>query len=444
MGMRRREDVAWVALATTLACTIAWLGLGYFGSNDYLYEALPAVNALVHGHLGHFFARAPIYGGSLLERAPFALIPGLWGGGELAIYRMLALPCLVAGLTLALWLLVRMRREGLGRPAIALALALCVGNPLTLLALEVGHPEELLGGALCVIAVMLAGRKHSLWAGVALGAALANKGWAVLAVGPVLMALPSRRILCAATAAAVGGALLAPFALLASSSFGANVHVAAAPGGEIFRPWQLWWFFGRHEAGHVVYGLFGAPKYGFRIAPSWVGQISHLLIVGLALPGTLAAWLHLRRARVTPGQRARRMRQTREANALLLLSLLLALRFMLDPMDYMYYALPCVLALTAWETLSCRRPPLLATAVSVAMWAAQHWTISLSPDAQAAFFAAWSVPLAIGLSLRLYAPGKLASLAEFAGSSHRLRRSITLPWTPQPSPACSERSSARS
>ena len=111
---------------------------------------------------------------------------------------MVALPCLLAAAALGVWLVAQMRRRtGPARSlARAVALGVCVANPLTLRALELGHPEELLGGALCVAAVLLAARERPLWAGLALGLAIANKEWALLAVGPVLLALPSRRALC--------------------------------------------------------------------------------------------------------------------------------------------------------------------------------------------------------------------------------------------------------
>ena len=111
----------------------------------------------MHGHVHEFLRLAPAYGGSLVERAPFALVPGLWGGGPLAVYRMVALPCLLACAALGVWLVARMRAEAtLDAGARALALAVCVANPVTLRALEVGHPEELLGACLCVAAVLLA------------------------------------------------------------------------------------------------------------------------------------------------------------------------------------------------------------------------------------------------------------------------------------------------
>src|SRR5664280_3370802 len=193
--MRRiaRENAPCALIALAGCAVLAWLGLYGFAWNDYDNEARAAFDALVHGHVEQFLRLAPAYGGSLVERAPFALIPGLWGGGELAVYRMVALPCLLASALLGVWLVARMRGEG--RPALhrALALAVCVANPITLRALEVGHPEELLGACLCVAAVLLASEDRGLWAGAALGLAIATKEWALLAAAPVLLALPARR-----------------------------------------------------------------------------------------------------------------------------------------------------------------------------------------------------------------------------------------------------------
>ena len=137
--------------------TMAWLGLYGFAWNDYDTEARPAFDALVHGHVHEFLRLAPAYGGTFVERAPFALVPGLWGGGPLAVYRMVALPCLLACAALAVWLIARMRAEARSHArSRADASRLCVANPLTLRALELGHPEELLGACLCVAAVLLA------------------------------------------------------------------------------------------------------------------------------------------------------------------------------------------------------------------------------------------------------------------------------------------------
>jgi glycosyl transferase family 87 len=406
----RGRGALWLALALAASAVTAWLGLYGFGWNDYDTEARASVDALVHSHLRSFFELAPVYGGSLLERAPFALAPGLWGGGELAIYRMLALPCLLAAAALGLWLTWRLRARGAGRIAQLVALALCVANPLTLAALELGHPDELLGGVLCVAAVLLAARGRWAWAGLALGAAIANKQWALLAIGPVLVALPRSRAACLALAGALALALLAPFALLGGASFSANLHGAAAPGSAIFQPWQLWWFLGHH--GHVVRGTFGAIKVGYRTAPPWIGTLAHPLILAIAVPLSAPPLLARKRARRAAPANADDDPRRREGDALLLLALLLLLRCLLDTWDVVYYPLPFVLALLAWESSVCARPAVLALASAVAVWASCRWLPGIaSADAQAAFFLAWTLPLAAWLARRLYRPRAAAGLA---------------------------------
>ena len=88
-----RENALCAFVAGAGSATMAWLGLYGFAWNDYDTEARPAFDALVHGHVLDFLRLAPAYGGSLVERAPFALVPHLWGGGQLAVYRIVALPC---------------------------------------------------------------------------------------------------------------------------------------------------------------------------------------------------------------------------------------------------------------------------------------------------------------------------------------------------------------
>ncbi len=395
-------------MALAGCAVLAWLGLYGFAWNDYEVEVLPSFSALAHGHLGDFLRLAPAYGGSLIERAPSAMAPLLWGGGDLAVYRMAALPCLLAAAVLGVWLIARMRGEG--RPPLArtVALGLCVVNPLTLRALEVGHPEELLGACMCVAAVLLAGAERPLWAGLLLGLAIANKEWALLAAGPVLLALPARRrIPCAASALTVVGLLLAPLALVGSSGFAAATRGAAAPAGTIFQPWQLWWFLGRH--GPTVHGLFGLAKPGYRTGPAWTGTIAHPLILLAGLTVSAAVWRHDRAAGRT---------STRQA--LLALALIMLLRCVLDTWDTGYYLLPFLPALLAWEVRGpIERPPLLALASTVLAWLSFQWLPShdVSPDIQAALFLAWSLGIALFLGERLLAPARAGTAAAAERSS---------------------------
>ncbi len=442
--MRRlaRENALCALAAGAASVAMGWLGLYGFAWNDYETEVQPAFSALIHGHVLEFLRLAPAYGGSLIERAPFALLPGLWGGGQLAVYRMVAVPCLLAAAALGVWLCARMRAAG--RPPLwrAVALGVCVANPLTLRALELGHPEELLGASLCVAAVLLASRGHSIWAGVLLGLAIANKEWALLAAGPVLLALPLRparaddlsgsrafsrlrahlragrqQIACLASAGVVTTVVLAPLALVSSGGFAASTRAVASPQSTIFQPWQMWWFLGRH--GLPVHGLFGAPKPGYRTGPAWTGMVSHplIVVVGLGLAGAL--WLQ-RRRRAGCGALS-------ERDALLLLALVLLLRCLLDTWDTVYYALPFVFALLAWEVCGDNaRPPVLALASTALAWVSFQWlpAHNASADLQAAFFLAWTLPLCAGLALRLYGGSPLR--ARHAGSARVAAQEITV------------------
>ena len=369
-----RENALCALAASAASAAMGWLGLYGFAWNDYEVEAQPAFYALTHGHVLEFLRLAPAYGGSLVERAPFALLPGLWGGDQLAVYRMAAVPCLLAGAMLGVWLCARMRAAG--RPLLwrAVALGICVANPLTLRALELGHPEELLGACLCIGAVALAGRGRAVWAGALLGLAIANKEWALLAAGPMLLALPSSHgeslrwrqpALCLASAGAMVTIVLAPLVLVSSGGFATNARATVSPQGMIFQPWQLWWFLGSH--GPLVHGLFGVPKPGYRTGPAWTNTISHplIVVVGLGLAGAL--WLQRRHRAGTATLSV--------GDALLTLALVLLVRCVLDTWDTAYYALPFVLALLAWEVCeeNVRRPPVLALMSAVLAWGSFQW-----------------------------------------------------------------------
>lgn len=398
MRQALREN-ALCSLLAGLGCVVmAWLGLASFAWNDYDFEVRPAYEALTTGHLVRFLQLAPAYGGSLVERAPFALLPGLWGGGQLAVYRAVSVPCLVAVAALGVWLVARMRAASRGTLARALVLGVCVANPVTVRALEMGHPEELLGAVLCVAAVLVAGsgagaRTRWLCAGALLGLAVANKEWALLAVGPVALALePRLRTRALALAGVVCAAILAPLALVGSGGFVSVTKAAAtAPANAIFKPWQLWWFLG-HYSVHAL-GPSGTPEPGYRLGPAWVGDVSHPLILAAGAALALGLWLRVRGARLP------------EREALLALALVLLARCVLDTWDESYYLLPFLLALVAWEAGG-KAPglPVLAPAASVLTWLSFQWLPEhVSPNAQAAFFLAWSLPLVCRLATRLLA-----------------------------------------
>jgi hypothetical protein len=387
VSKRLREHGIAVAAAAVGVWAMTYLALYGFGWNDYSSEVEPAYAALIGGHLWQFLTLAPGYGGSLELRAPFALLAALFGGGPDWVYRAVSIPCLVAAALLAIWLLARMRELGCSRLARATTVGLCIVNPVTLYTLQLGHPEELLGAVLCVAAVLAAQRGQATWSGVLLGLAVVNKEWALLAIGPVLLALPGQRRRALLTALAIAVVFYAPLlapALVNHTPIASAGPVAGTTSGSIFQPWQLWWFLGAPH--HLVTGSFGVVKVGYRKPPLWLETIPHPLIIALGVPATIAAW-------------------RRRADPLLLLAFLLAIRAALDPWDTVYYPLPFILALLSWESLSRRRPPVLALVASVVVWLVFIEAPGrLTPDQMAIAFAAVAVPTIVALGLGVYRP----------------------------------------
>lgn len=383
-----RRYAAPTALAVVLSVAYAWAELVGYAWTDYETANVVPLHNLVHGHLAAFLQTAPIEGPSLLLRAPFALGAWAWGGSDMAVYRMVAVPGLLAGVILAvvLWELRARRRPGAGWGLAFVALA--AGSPLTLRALEIGHPEELLGAALCVGAVLAALYRRPWLAGVLLGLALANKAWAVLAIAPVLLALEDRHWRTLLLAGGVGAAFVAPFMLFGGAGGGAVL--SAAHTDVVFQPWQVWWPLGEH--GHVIRGMFGDVKAGYRAAPASLAPVTHPLIAVLGIPGAL--WW-----------RRRRGTGAGSADVLLLLALLLLARCVLDVANNVYYHLPFVLALLAWEALQRDRPPVLtAIAVSLVWVTFETAPRVLSPDAQWLLYMAWALPALVLLARATFRP----------------------------------------
>jgi hypothetical protein len=395
MRSRVRENLP-AALGASLGILIVgWLGLTDWQWTDYDLEARPAIDALINGHLLRFAQLAPAYGGSLVLRAPFLLVPKLWHGSELTTYRAAAFPCLVASAILGVWLVSRLRAQGASRLVRGVTLMLCTANPVTLLTLEVGHPETLLGGVLALAAVLLAARNRPLAAGILLGMAVANQEWALLAIGPVLIALPAGRRWALTAAAAVAGVLLVP--LIAGGGFTGQVGNAVHTGNVIFSPFQIWWFLGAPL--HRVLPMYPNAT---RLEPHWLSLVAHPLVVAVGLPLTLlCVWLR-RRGAPRP-----------DHEALLLLVLLFLLRCALDPWDNWYYPLPFVIALLTWEVVRAR-PPIFTLVASVVVWALTNWTVpsrGFSTDTQAVLFLLVTVPALALIAGSLYFPGFGSRLA---------------------------------
>jgi hypothetical protein len=384
---RLRRDWIWWAAALTGVVLMSIAGLRDFAWSDYDSEAAPAFAALVNGDIGGFLALSPAYGGSLVLRAPLAAVTGALGGGDLAIFRAVSLPCLLAlaglGLVLARMLLARDRSRGLA----ALVLGLCVLNPIALRALEIGHPEELLCTALSIGAVLAASSRRALLAAILLGLAIATKAWAVLAIGPVLLALPGGRLRAFVIAGSVTTVVLAPIMLAGSPQ---AMAAGASQTGQLFNPWQIFWLFGDPSA----IGNLGVARVGARVPPEWLSPLTHPLIAMLVVPLSLLWWRVHRHERRANGEQL-----------LALLALLLLVRCVLDPWNTVYYEMPFLLSLLAWETL-CRtgRPPVVSLAAMLATWFTfeQLEKLGASGDVLCIVFLSWSLPLIAFLAREVY------------------------------------------
>ena len=295
---------------------------------------------------------------SLILRAPGVTFTRLLGGGDVESYDAGAFICVALAAVLGVGL-------ALGRPLgrlshlpmvpMLLAVLLIVLNPATVAAVGFGHPEEVLTGALTVGAVALATRNRTLMAAIALGLALASKQWAILAVAPTILAVPTTSRVRVATVAGVTAAIFTlPFLVGNPDGFLTTLRHASNPDpGNVATP-ASWWFVVSKSL-HLHFRL--PPGYPSDLTvyslPAWIVHGSHAFIV--VLTAGLAVLIH----RATRGQ----------ANPLIVLAIVFLLRCVLDPGNFVYYGVPLVLALLAWETLGAGRSLPVATLLTcTAIW----------------------------------------------------------------------------
>jgi hypothetical protein len=403
--MRRVETAAFGAAAAAAGILLAFWPQQ---TADYANDAGPTLHPLIQGDLTRALGHQPAMGWfAILFRAPFAFAAR--HGSALLEYRLGNVPCVLLLAALGVYLAARARRDQQASLfAAGLVLLLAVLSPMNLHAVADGHPEELLGAALCVTAVVAAASGRNPWAaGLVLGLALATKQWAVLAAGPALLAAPRGRARIAIAAALTAGALtFVP--VLAASQHLLSPAAPAAGAGTVIQPASLWW-----PLGHVHH----VPAVGWTVdvhtLPRWLSNLTHPLIVllGVLLPLALLA-------------KTRRAPAPRET-ALALLALLFLLRCVLDPMTVGYYHVPLLVSLLALEALHRRGLPLLTLTSNAVMWllvARIPW--GLEPAKVASIYLAWALPLCAYLSLKVYAPTVVSALGNWLSTS--LPSSVTI------------------
>lgn len=337
----------------------AWLSLQIGSMGDWRGDTWPAVHQLAHGDIaGYLSAKAMMGPFATLVQAPFVAISGASG---LEAYRWAAFPCLLAAGLLGIELSKAAKRRGQGTFAQVVLPALCLLNPLTFEALELGHPEEILTAALAVWAVLAAVENQPRRTALLLGLAVASKQWAVIAVLPALMALPGRRVKVGFGAAGVVALLFLPTVIAAPGSF-FGVQGEAAHTDRAVSPWSVWYPVASERT--ETYSVGGERLVAhLHDAPPLVGSLSHPLIVLLAM--ALPVVLALRRGRF----------QLLGSEAMALLALLALLRCVLDPVDNLYYQAPILLAAVGWDALSSRGSPyrsLAATGAALLLWRLAH------------------------------------------------------------------------
>ena len=403
----RRNILAPTFIATLLVSFVAAISLFTIGKIDYALEAQPAFDALRHGHAGLFLDRSPAYGGSLILRAPLALLPSLWGGGALDVFRAVSAPAVLALLIYALLLWDAGARRGSKRAG-WVALLLVAANPLAFFALRTGHAEEIIATLACIASAVAVSRGRPGLAGVLLGVAIACKPWAVIAVGPLMLLLDRGRIRFLAIAGAVTAAIVAPIMLHGGAGAAATTTVAHST-GTIANPWQVWWFFGEHAG--PVYRTYGRVFHDYRVEPNWVTQISHPVVV--LLPALICA------------VRFRAMRGRAWHDVLLLLAAVFFARCLLATWNHYSYALPAAFALGTWEVLAHRRAPVAAWALTLLHFAGIVVVPTFAgADVQAVLYLAWSLPFLAALMTAAFAPRAWAAFV--ARLSRRHARSAEL------------------
>jgi hypothetical protein len=385
----------YVGLATPLPLNLA----------DYRPDAGPSVAALATGHIDRFLSLRPAMGPvSVVVRAPAAAVAGALGAGETVTYRVGAIVCLLAVALLGAWLLSAMSARGVGALARAAVLGTLLLAPTLRQTVVWGHPEELLAGALCVAAVLAARRRHNFWAAIMLGAALATKQWALLAVLPVLAVTEEHRVRLTLLAGAVALAAYAPW-LATNAHTLAQSNTTLLSAHSWISPPNVWWPLAELRS-HLAFDGVTTHAVTERVLPAWLNPVPHPLV---ALLGLGCGLLLALRRRATLQQ------------ALSLLALVLLVRCALDPWNNAYYAAPLLLALVARDAC-CARFPAVSLLGATGLWMTLvRMPVPVSADGWFAAYLPFAVGLGAWLALCAFAPDRCARLSD------ALRRPVRAP-----------------
>jgi hypothetical protein len=395
--VRARLWLGLTAVATVAAA--AWVSLSSGLGRDYPGPSCigcdrpgPPIDALVGGHIGHFFSTQPFMGSvSMLLRAPAVWLVQQFGGDQLWQYRAGALACMLVVAALVWALLRMMQRRGQGPVAQAVVIGLVLVWPLTTKALYWGHPEEPLAAALAVAGVLLAVHRKGLLAGAALGLAVATKQWAIFAILPALLVAGDQRKRLIGGAGVVAAVFVLPMLIGDPGRF-FHQNLSAGTAGQEITPTSLWWPF-HHVSGGSIEG--GRAVFTYSLSP-FLRAVARPLMLVLGLGLTLLYW--------------RRSRDRHPYDVLQLLALLMLLRCVLDPQTFSYHHVPFLIALATFEALRRRGVPVVSLVSATALWFISRF-VADTPDMNLFNLAylAWALPTLAYLAVLCFAPGATLS-----------------------------------
>jgi hypothetical protein len=300
-------------------------------------NAGPGLQALLRGSLAGYVSQQPVIGlTSILLRLPVVALASALGTGSLVGYQVGALVCLFPLALGGAWLVSEPALSKQNRSFRLAAVLLVVLSPIVQNVLNGGHPEGVLSALLATVAVLVSMRGRAGWAALLLGLAISTKETAVIALVPVMLALPERRRLkVAAIAGAVFLVLCGTVWLADPAALLRSLHGEGAT--RFLTPFSLLW-----------------PVS----SPLHTGtQLSVARVMPLGLTRTPATLLTLTCA--TPLATlwyARARHRGAAPQPLVLLVLFGLLRCALDSTQEAYYWASFLIPLATWEALEDRFP----------------------------------------------------------------------------------------
>lgn len=346
-GVRRfrlpKPAITATLVASGLLTLLALVVFSIHNTGDYNVAAPvggdntgPGLMALVHGNLDRYADLQPVVGlTSILLRLPFVAVAQALHAGALLTYQVGAMVCLVPLVVLGAWLVAAPGLNRRDRLVRLIAMLLVVQSPILRNEIAVGHPEGQLAMVLGVFAVLAASRSRAVWAGVLLGLSIAAKESGLVALLPVMIALPDRRR--EAALATVGVVILLCCSQWVADPSGLMRAIHGEGATHYLTPLSVLWPFSSPV--HVGTHISVASTIPFGLT-----RTRATLLVGALVAAAGLVWF------------SRCERRGVVWNPLALLALLGVMRCVCDSTHELYYWASVLIPVAAWEATENRVP----------------------------------------------------------------------------------------